>query len=129
MQPPSSQAQPNDSRTQSHLDARFIRMTTEPVSRLILSLAIPTIISMLVTALYNMADTFFVGRLSTTATAAVGVVFPLMTTIQVVGMTLGVGSGSFVARLLGRKDGDRFLLHHRSGGTAFCHRLRNASGQ
>jgi len=107
MQPTSSPSQANDTRTQSNLDARFIRMTTVPVSRLILSLAIPTIISMLVTALYNMADTFFVGKLSTTATAAVGVVFPLMTTIQVVGMTLGVGSGSFVARLLGRKDGTR----------------------
>lgn len=88
-------------------NARFVRMTTEPVSRLVVNLAVPTIISMLVTALYNMADTYFVGKLSTAATGAVGVVFPLMTAIQVVGMTLGVGSGSCVARLLGRKDVSR----------------------
>ncbi|MFA6508430.1 MAG: MATE family efflux transporter [Treponemataceae bacterium] len=86
---------------------RFIRMTTESISRLIPSLAVPTIISMLVTSLYNMADTYFVGKINTSATGAVGIVFSLMTLIQVVGMTLGVGSGSYVARLLGQKNTDR----------------------
>lgn len=87
-------------------EERFRSMTTEPVSSLIYGLAVPTIVSMIVTALYNMADTYFVGRINTSATAAVGIVFSLMTIIQVVGMTLGVGSGSYVARLLGRKDAD-----------------------
>jgi Na+-driven multidrug efflux pump len=73
---------------------RHRRMTTEPISRLIPALAIPTIISMLVTALYNMADTYFVGKINTSATGAVGIVFSLMTIIQVIGMSLGVGSGS-----------------------------------
>ncbi len=88
-------------------DERYIRMTTDPVSRLIPSLAVPTIISMLVTSLYNMADTFFVGKINTSATGAVGIVFSLMTLIQVLGMTLGVGAGSYIARLLGKKDTER----------------------
>jgi len=84
-------------------NARYERMTTEPVSRLIVSLAVPTIISMVVTALYNMADTYFVGKIGTSATGAVGIVFSIMAIIQVIGMTFGVGSGSYVARLLGQR--------------------------
>ena len=74
--------------------AQFLKMTTEPVGRLIGKLAVPTIISMLVTSIYNMADTFFVSQLGTSATGAVGVVFSLMAIIQAVGFTLGMGSGS-----------------------------------
>ena len=88
-------------------EERFRRMTTEPVSRLIPALALPTIASMLVTALYNMADTYYVGRIDTSATAAVGIVFPLMSFIQMVGMTFGVGAGSPVSQLLGRKEVDQ----------------------
>jgi len=98
------------------LHERHTTMTTRPIPGLVASLAIPTIVSMLVTALYNMADTFFVGRINTSATAAVGVVFPLMTSIQVIGITLGVGSGSFIARLLGQKDSKRA---NRATSTAF----------
>lgn len=87
-------------------EERYVRMTTHPVSRLIPSLAIPTMVSMMVTTFYNMADTYFVGRISTSATGAVGIVFPLMTIIQVLGMTLGVGSGSYAARQLGAKRPD-----------------------
>ena len=61
---------------------KFLRMTQTPIPKLISQLAVPTIISMLVTSFYNMADTFFVGKINTSATAAVGVVFPLMTIIQ-----------------------------------------------
>lgn len=88
-------------------EARYQRMTGEPVSKLIRALALPTIASMMVTALYNMVDTYFVGKIDTSATAAVGVVYPLMTMIQMIGMTFGIGSGSFVARLLGKKEVDR----------------------
>ena len=63
----------------SGLSEKYIRMTTEPVRRLVFRLAVPTVISMLVTALYNIADTFFVGRIGTQATAGVGLVFPVMT--------------------------------------------------
>ena len=80
---------------------RYEYMTQTPVRRLTAQLAVPTIISMLVTGLYNMADTFFVGRISTQATAAVGLVFPLMSMIQALGFFCGQGSGNFVSRKLG----------------------------
>lgn len=79
-------------------------MTKTPVKKLILKLCVPTIISMLVTGLYNSADTFFVGKISTQATAAVGIVFSVMAMIQAVGFMCGQGSGSFLARMLGAND-------------------------
>lgn len=82
----------------------FIHMTTYPVPRLIMSLAVPTIISMLVTSFYNMADTYFVGKINTQATAAVGVVFSFMTIIQAVGFFFGHGSGNYISRKLGAQD-------------------------
>jgi len=63
---------------QQEANSKYIRMTTEPIPKLICTLAVPTIISMLVTALYNIADTFFVGRLGTEATAGVGLILPHM---------------------------------------------------
>ena len=78
------------------------RMLETPVSRLILTLAIPTIISMLVTSVYNMADTYFVSQINTSASGAVGVVFSIMAIIQAVGFTIGMGSGSISSRLLGQ---------------------------
>ena len=80
---------------------RYIKMTETPVPRLITSLAVPTIASMLVTALYNSADTFFVGRISTQATAAVGIVFSVMALIQAMGFFCGHGSGNYLSRMLG----------------------------
>ena len=77
-----------------------------PVSRLITELSIPTIISMLIGSVYNMADTYFVGRLGTSATGGVGVSFALMAVIQAIGFTLGMGSGNYVSRLLGQKDNE-----------------------
>lgn len=76
-------------------------MTNAPIPGLIAKLAIPTIISMLITSIYNMADTFFVGRIGTSATAAVGVVFPLMSIIQALGFFCGHGAGNSVSRKLG----------------------------
>ena len=79
-------------------------MTTAPVPGLISKMAIPTIISMLVTSFYNMADTFFVGKIDTNATAAVGVVFSVMTLIQACGFLFGHGSGNFISRKLGSRE-------------------------
>ena len=79
-------------------------MTETPVSRLIIRLGIPTTISMLVTNIYNMADTYFVGTLGTSASGAVGVVFGLMAIIQACGFTFGHGAGSIISRRLGAKD-------------------------
>jgi putative MATE family efflux protein len=87
-------------------DAQFEKMTKRPVNGLILSLGIPTIVSMLVTSLYNMADTFFVSKLGTSASGAVGIVFSLMAIIQAVGFTIGMGSGSWISRLLGAQKRD-----------------------
>lgn len=84
-------------------DEKYIRMTETPVKKLICTLAVPTIISMLVTSIYNMADTFFVGKIGTSATGAVGIAFSLMAIIQSIGFTCGMGSGNYIARLLGNK--------------------------
>lgn len=80
---------------------KFDRMTKTSIPRLIGELAVPTIISMLVTSFYNMADTFFVGKINTSATAAVGIVFPLMAMIQAFGFFCGHGSGNYISRQLG----------------------------
>ena len=86
-------------------ELKFRQMTEPPVHRLICKLAIPCIISMLVTAFYNMADTFFVGMMkSNAATAAVGVVFSMMAIIQAVGFFFGHGSGNYISRELGKKN-------------------------
>ena len=88
---------------QSKDQQNFIKMTTSPIPVLVSTLAVPTIISMLVTAIYNMADTYFVSQLGTSAAGAVGIVFSLMAIIQAVGFTLGMGSGSLISRMLGQK--------------------------
>ena len=83
----------------------FIRMTTAPVGRLICRLAVPTIISMMITAAYNMVDTFFVGQLhSNSATGAVGVAFSLMAIFQATGFFFGHGSGNYISMELGRQN-------------------------
>ena len=76
-------------------------MTETPIRSLIPRLAVPTVISMLVTGIYNSADTYFVGRISTQATAAVGLVFTVMALIQALGFFCGQGSANYLARLLG----------------------------
>lgn len=72
-------------------------------------MSIPTIISMLITSIYNMADTFFVGKISTQATAAVGVTFSFMSVLQAIGFFFGQGSGTFISRRLGARDSQRAL--------------------
>lgn len=79
-------------------------LTTEPVPHLVCQMAVPTIISMLVTSFYNMADTFFVGKLDTNSTAAVGVVFSVMALIQACGFLFGHGSGNYISRRLGARE-------------------------
>lgn len=86
-------------------------MINTPVSKLVLSLSVPTIISMLVTNIYNLADTAFVGQLGTSASGAVGVVFGFMAIIQAFGFMFGQGSGSMIARLLGSRKTDRASQH------------------
>ena len=85
-------------------EAKRIYMTEQPVEKLVCRLAVPTILSMLVTSFYNMADTFFVGKLDTQSTAAVGVVFSLMAIIQAIGFLFGHGSGNYISRQLGASN-------------------------
>ena len=81
-------------------------LTQAPVSRVILTMAVPTIVSMLVTCFYVIVDTYFVGQLNTQSTAAVGIVFPLMSLIQAIGSFFGYGSGAYMSRELGARRTD-----------------------
>ena len=81
-------------------------MTETPVSKLILQLGIPTTISMLITSIYNMADTYFVGTLGESAQAATGVLFTLQAIIQGIAFMLGQGSGTYVSKFLADKNPD-----------------------
>ena len=85
-------------------NAQYRKMTETPVARLVVRLGIPTTISMLVTSIYNMADTAFVGQLGTSASGAIGIVFGYMAILQAIGFMFGQGSGSLIARLLGKRD-------------------------
>ena len=97
------------------LDRQYKEMTETSVEKLILRLSIPTIISMLVTNIYNMADTFFVGKLGTSASAAIGIVYSLMTVNQAIGFMCGHGSGSNISRKLGNKQGEEAIKFASTG--------------
>lgn len=86
---------------------KFDYMTNTPVQSLVLKLAGPAILSMMITSLYNMADTFFVGQIGTSATAAVGVIFSLMAIIQAIGFFFGHGSGNFISMSLGSQNQEK----------------------
>lgn len=90
----------------TNADLHYKKMTETPVAALILRLGIPTTISMLITSIYNMADTYFVGTLGESAQAATGVLFTLQTLIQGVAFMLGQGSGSFISRELADRNAD-----------------------
>ncbi len=93
--------------SESSMDAKYIRMTQTPVESLICRLAVPTIISNLITTFYNMADTFFIGKISTSASGAVGIAFAVMAAIQAVGFFFGQGSGNNISRLLGSQQTEK----------------------
>lgn len=88
-------------------DIQYQKMIKTPIPKLVLSLAGPTMVTMLVSSIYNVADAFFVSRLGTRASGAVGIVFSLMAVIQAVGFTVGMGAGSTISRLLGKKDNQK----------------------
>lgn len=82
-------------------------MTTQPVGRLVWEMAIPSMVCMLVTGFYNVVDTFFVGRIDTQSTAALGIVFVYMTLIQAISFFFGHGSGNFISRALGARQSEQ----------------------
>ena len=83
---------------------QYDKMTKQPVGSLVIKLGIPTTLSMLVTNIYNMVDTMFVGKLGTSASGAVGIVFGFMSILQAFGFLFGQGAGSIISRRLGNKD-------------------------
>ncbi len=85
-------------------DLHYKKMTETPIPRLIVGLGIPTTISMLITGIYNLADTYFVGGLGESPQAATGILFTLQSIIQAIAFMWGHGSGSFVAKALADKD-------------------------
>ncbi len=88
----------------ANADQKRQYMLETPVKKLVCTLAGPTILSMLITSFYNMVDTFFVGKINTQATAAVGIVFSLMAIVQAIGFFFGHGSGNYISRKLGAKE-------------------------
>ncbi len=88
----------------TNADLHYKKMTETPVSRLIISMGIPTTVSLLITSIYNMADTYFVGMIGESAQAATGVMFTLQTIIQGIGYLMGHGSGSYVSKHLADKN-------------------------
>lgn len=95
MQPPANHLQSEE---------KYQKMTQTPIPQLILRLGLPSIASMLITSVYNMTDTYFVGTLGKSASGAIGVVFSLMAILQAFGFMFGHGSGSNISRRLGDHD-------------------------
>ena len=102
--------------------SQYEKMTETPISKLVVTLSIPTIASMLVTNIYNLVDTAFVGRLGTSASGAVGIVFGFMSIIQAFGFMFGQGSGSILSRALGSQDKESATIHASVGfvGSFMC---------
>ena len=85
-------------------EQQYQRMVQTPIPKLVSSLAIPTTVGMLITVIYNTADTYFVSQINKSAAAAVGAVYAVMSIIQAIGFGLGMGSGSLISRKLGAKE-------------------------
>ena len=88
-------------------DAQYRRMTGAPVRGLILALCLPAVISNLVTTAYNLADTYFIGRLGTSQSGAIGIAYSVMTVFQAFGFFFGNGSGNSMSRELGKRNNER----------------------
>lgn len=88
-------------------NTQFKRMLETNIPKLITSLAVPTVISQMITTAYNTADTYFVAQIGTSAAAAVGVVFSLMSIIQAAGFGLAMGANSLISRYLGAKEDEK----------------------
>lgn len=96
-------------------DHQFVKMTQTPVNKLVSALALPSVISMLITMIYNTADTYFVSKIDLSASGATGIVFSLMAILQAFGFMFGHGSGSCISRHLGAKDIDTARKYSSTG--------------
>lgn len=95
---------------------QYKKMSETPIPKLILALGIPTTVSMLITNVYNMADSYFVSQLSLSAGGATSIVFGIMSILQAFGFMFGHGAGSHISRLLGAKNTERA---HKFASTSF----------
>ncbi len=102
------------------VDKQYEKMTQTPIGRLIAGLAAPTVVSMMISMIYNATDTYFVSRLGVSQSGATGIVFTLMGIIQACGFTFGHGAGSNISRQLGAKD---FESAKKYSSTAFFYAL------
>ncbi len=87
--------------------SRYELMINSPIPKLINKMAFPSVITILITALYNLVDTLFVSLINTSAAAASGIVFPVMSILQAVGLSFGIGAASYISRLMGQKEQER----------------------
>ena len=85
-------------------EEKFLKMTTRPVGHLVSEFAVPSIVSMLITSIYSLVDTFFVGNIDTQSTAALGIVFSYMALVQAFSFFFGHGSGNYISRALGSRN-------------------------
>ena len=98
---------PRKNNKKDYFMTEYQKLTETPVSKLIIMLGIPTTISMLIANVYNMADSYFVSRISLSAGGATSIVFGVMSILQAFGFMFGHGAGSYVSRLLGRCENER----------------------
>lgn len=110
-----TESQKNEEQEASKRQQQFNRMTTVPVGKLLVSLSIPTIISMMVTNIYNIVDTAFVGTLGTSQSGATGIVFGFMAILQAAAFMCGQGAGSIMSRKLGAKDLEQATIFSSTG--------------
>ncbi len=96
-------------------DQQYLKMTEAPIPRLVVSLGIPTTISMLVTTIYTLVDTFFVGHLGTSASGAIGIVLGFMAILQAFAFMYGHGAGSIISRHLGQKNSEEASIYASTG--------------
>lgn len=96
-------------------NSQYIKLTQTPVGKLILALGLPTTISMLITTVYNMADSLFAGHLSIDAGAATSVVFGIMSILQAFGFMFGHGAGSHISRALGERQTEKASRYASTG--------------
>jgi len=99
----------------SAAEKQYTKMTQTPIKKLVASLAVPTVISMLITTIYNATDTYFVSKINISASGATGVVFSLMAILQAFGFMFGHGSGSCISRNLGAQNIEKARRYSSTG--------------
>ncbi|HCM23581.1 MAG TPA: MATE family efflux transporter, partial [Ruminococcaceae bacterium] len=95
-------------------EQRQNRMGVQKMLPLVLSMSLPTIFSMLVQAMYNIVDSFFVSRINESALTAVSLAFPIQNLLIAVGIGTGIGLNSLISRRLGEKrytEADQAAAH------------------